>query len=127
MYQEIIRILSSDLFHWFFLVAAGFLVLAGAAMLYGIKMKGKVILIGALIKNKHYDNEKLKARYLIQSIYTMVLGAALFVVTALGVTTGVTIMCGIFAIGIGDGLYDYFAIKAALKRQNDVREVEPQQ
>ncbi len=127
MVEVVVGLLNSNLFHWFFLVGAVLLFLAGAAMLYGIVTKGKVLLIGALLKNKHYDNEILKARYLIQAIYTMGFGAALMAVTFLEIATGVTIFCGMLVIGILDGLYDYFAIKSALKGKNETRETEPRQ
>ncbi|MFH0993477.1 MAG: hypothetical protein V1761_03910 [bacterium] len=126
MITEMIRILNSVLFHWFFLSGAILIIIFGAIMLYGIKKKGKVIIIGALLKNKHYDNEKLLGRYLFQAFYTIFLGACLFIVAVLNITTGVIIMGGVLIIGVLDGLYDYLAIKAVLKYKKDDTGIETQ-
>ncbi len=84
-------------------------------MLYGIKKNGRVILISGLLKNKDLNNELLTNRYTIQSYYTMLFGAILVFLTLSEVTSRLNILIFVMLVGIFDGLFDFFAIKKALK------------
>lgn len=114
--QYFIDAFESDFGYWIFLIGGIILVAFSCVMFYGIKKKGKVILLQAFLKNKQLDNDVFLGRYLIQAAYTFILGFALVVVTVFSILSRMNILILFCFIGVFDGVYDYFAIKKSIKK-----------
>ena len=111
----LIEILNSSLFYYLFLASAVCLIIAGVLLFIGIKTKGKVLIIDSLFKKKHFDREKLKNRYIIQAIYTTVIGIGLLIILLTMPYNGVTLFLWMIVFAVLDGAYDFFAIKSSSK------------
>ncbi|MBU1093498.1 MAG: hypothetical protein KKH01_03455 [Firmicutes bacterium] len=114
--EIIVDFFESTFGYWIFVSMGMVLLFIGLIMFYGIKKKGKVLLMHWLLRNKQLDNELFLSRYLIQAIYTSLFGLALVLVTVFSVLSRINIMLMLLIIGTLDGLYDYFAIKRSIKK-----------
>lgn len=110
------KVLNSEFFHNFYIVAGIGLAVIGIVMYAGIKTKGRVLLIDRIFKKKQFDRESLKNLYVIQSLYTFIAGIGLLVLVLSSPLSGVEIFYVLLAIGILDFLYDLFAIKTAIRK-----------
>lgn len=120
MFWEVFKtVLESNIVYWMYIVIGALLIVLGILMFFGIQKKGKVLLISRLLKNKHYDNETLLSRYKIQAIYTTALGVMFLLLILFHLIAMVNVFFVGIVVSICDGLYDYFAIKTAIKNQKE--------
>ncbi len=114
----ILEFLESELFFQIILFCGVFLIIFGLALFYSIKVKGKVFMIEFLLRNKRYDIELLKHRYIIQSVYTIMFGVIFFILALYRFTSGTLLGIIFVVLAIVDTSYDYFAIKSVIKKRN---------
>ena len=116
--EILIDTLNSSLFYYAFIIGAVFLIVIGVLLLIGIKTKGKVLLIDSLFKKKQFDREKLQIRYLIQAVYTTVIGLGLLIFLIVLPYNGIMYFLVLLIFALLDLFYDIFAIRTASKKES---------
>lgn len=118
LFEVLSNLLNSSLFYYFFIIGSIFFIVVGVLLYIGIQTKGKVLLIDSLFKKKHFDREKLKSRYLIQAIYTTLIGVTLLIFLITLPYNGVQYFYALLIFALFDLLYDIFAIRSATKKDH---------
>ena len=110
--MELIKeVLEYEFWYWVYIAMGSFAIFFGLLMFYGIKKRGRVLLINSLFKNKNFNNEKLLNRYTIQSFYTVIIGIVILCLTVFSLVNNYNIFIGLLVFGLCDFIFDYFAIK----------------